>query len=114
MFPINEWVFVCLVIDNSLGIQYGFRYDPSSSFTISSHFASLNPAPSTLYTITPSTYIYWGGDTNSYYCNCAIQYVRFYIDYAASNQDEMINLAEMNPSSNIYQVFKRDFRLLLT
>eukprot|EP00331_Platyophrya_macrostoma_P031937 CAMPEP_0176438462 /NCGR_PEP_ID=MMETSP0127-20121128/19299_1 /TAXON_ID=938130 /ORGANISM="Platyophrya macrostoma, Strain WH" /LENGTH=335 /DNA_ID=CAMNT_0017822419 /DNA_START=247 /DNA_END=1255 /DNA_ORIENTATION=+ len=105
MLPFNEWVFLSLAIDSTTNTQYGFRYDPSSSYTISSYFSSLNVNPATLYSITPATYVYWGGDTNSYICNCAIQYVRFYIDYAASSQDEMINLALMNPDSRLYYLF---------
>jgi len=99
-------VFISLAIDNSLNTQYGFQYGLwGSAFQ---KFATSTPPSGSLYTISPSTSIYWGGDSANYICNCIIQYVRFYIDYAASSNDEMINLALMNPQSKFFTLIENN------
>ena len=52
-----------------------------------------------IYSISPSTTIYWGATTRHGVCYCRAQYARFYIDYVPTSQDQMINLALMNPES---------------
>ena len=100
MFPTNVWVFLSLSIDNALNTQYGFR-NVYNGGVETQKYASNVPSSGSLYSISPTTSIYWGGDTSNKICNCAIQYVRLYIDYAASSQDEMKNLALMNPASTL-------------
>ena len=99
MFPTGEWVFVSAAIDNTLNTEYGYRYNTNTGGSIEGQFASQIPSSGTVYTITPSTVVFWGGDSSGAYCNCVIQYVRVYIDYAANTQDQMLNLAIMNPLS---------------
>ena len=98
MFPTNVWVFLSLSIDNALNTQYGFR-NVYNGGVETQKYASNVPSSGSLYSISPTTKIYWGGDTSNKICNCVTQYARFYIDYAASSQDEMKNLALMNPAS---------------
>ena len=101
MFPTSKWVFICASVDVSANTQYGYRYYPSSGGTIAGLFNSLSPTTGSLYTITPSTTIFWGGDGSGADCNCLTQYVRVYIDYAPNAQDQMLNLALMYPLSKI-------------
>ena len=57
-------------------------------------------APGT-YRLEPSSVLTWGGRDQAYiYCACTMQYVRFYVNYAPETQDQMVNLALMNPQSN--------------
>ena len=98
MIYTGYWVFLSLAIDNTQNTQHGFWHVYYSGEE-SEIYASTVPASGSLYTISPTTNIYWGGDTSNKICNCDTQYVRFYIDYAASSQAAMLNLALMNPQS---------------
>ena len=57
------------------------------------------PSTGNFYTINPNSLVYWGGDSANSICNCKLQYVRFYIGYAASTLGQMTNLALINPES---------------
>lgn len=92
MLPLNEWVFLCLGIRNSVNTQYGFRYHLNADKTSNIVFKE-KVRQTALHTISPSSTIYWGGDPFHEVCYCTLQYVRFYIDYVPDSQDEMINLA---------------------
>ena len=100
MFPTSTWVFLSTSIDATTNTQYGYRYYPSSGGSIQGLFKSLTPSGA-LYTIAPSTTVYWGGGSSGVDCSCIIQYVRIYIDYAANAADQVLNLALMDPSSKI-------------
>ena len=100
MFPTNAWSFVSLSINNALNTQYGFRHNYNGGLEYEK-YASRVPSSGSFYSLSPTTKIYWGGDINNKKCNCVTQYVRFYIDYAASSQAEMLNLALMNPQSKL-------------
>ena len=100
MFPTSTWVFLSLSIDNALNTQYGFWYMYSSGDE-DDKYASRVPSSGSFFSISPTTRIYWGGDTSNKICRCVTQYIRFYIDYAAKSEDEMRNLALMNPQSTL-------------
>lgn len=54
----------------------------------------------TIYPITPSTTVYWGGGDYEFpTCNCSMQYFRIYIDYIPASLDEFKNLAIMDLTS---------------
>lgn len=94
------WVFLSLAIDNTQNTLYGFWHVYYSGVEYEK-YSSTTPASGSLYSISPTTKIYWGGDTSNKFCLCDTQYVRFYIDYAASSQAEMLNLVLMNPQSKL-------------
>ena len=105
------WVFLSLAIDNSVNTLYGYR----RRIVLGSEYGKYDsrvPGSGNLFTISPSTKIYWGGDTLGRDCNCEIQYVRFYIDYAANSEAQMLNLALMNPQST-FSYFYRNLKIFM-
>mgnify|MGYP000844790770 FL=1 len=53
------------------------------------------------YLLEPNSLFTWGGkDQTGGYCACTMQYLRFFVNYAPETQDQMVNLALMNPQSN--------------
>lgn len=102
MIPIGEWVFLSVAINQPNNISYGFRYNPTANYFVDMTYGNRKlTSPDMYYALSASTQIYWGGSTNGDTCNCIMQYVRFYSDYVANSRDQMINLALMNPKSNL-------------
>ncbi len=93
MFPTGQWVFLALGTDSTANMQYGFRYYPQSTTQLIAFFNTRTLPPS--YNITPSCTAFWGGDTFLTSPGQTLQYVRLYLDYVPTSQDEMINLAIM-------------------
>ena len=100
LFPANEWVFISIFIDNMQNTAYKFRYDIDDTST-PPNFESKSAVGGSFYSIDGSSTFYWGGDEpDTYdYCDCEMRYVRLYLNYVARSQDEMVNLAIMDPSS---------------
>lgn len=96
MFPTEQWVFLAFGTDGTTDTQYGFRYQPRSVTTQTIIFKdrTLIGPP---YTVSPSCTAFWGGDTFHPSYGQTLQFVRLYIDYVPTNEDQMINLAMMKP-----------------
>jgi hypothetical protein len=106
MFPTGQWVFLALGTDSTANMQYGFRYYPQSTTQLIAFFNTRTLPPS--YNITPSCTAFWGGDTLYTTSGQTLQYVRLYVDYVPTSQDEMINLAIMQPGGiYIFKLFKK-------
>ena len=100
MFPLNSWTFVALGTDVSARIQYGFRYRLENSYSVISEYKTRNSDKGAFYSLTSVATVMWTKElTDTYHCNCKMQYVRVYTDYVPYNEDMMINLALMNPDS---------------
>jgi hypothetical protein len=95
MFPTGQWIFLALGTDSLTNTQYGFRYYPQSTSQQTVFFNTRTVSPS--YNATPSCTAFWGGDTFTSGYGQTLQYVRIYLDYVPSSQDQMINLAIMLP-----------------
>ena len=67
--------------------------------------AIANQSAKGVYNLLPSTVVQWGGKDRKYNsCSCTMQYVRFYVNYAPNTEDQMINLALMNPQSKTLSI----------
>ena len=98
----NTWIFIAQATDVNQRQQYGFRYVLGSSYTAAAtaNFKSRDPISSgNFYSLTEAATVQWTNNVYAEHCNCKMQYVRVYIDYVSYNEDMMINLAIMNPSS---------------
>jgi len=96
MFPTGQWVFLALGADSTANMLYGFRYYPQSTTQITAFF-NTGTIPCQSYNVTPSCTAFWGGDNFNTSPGQTLQYVRLYLDYVPTSQDEMINLALMQP-----------------
>ena len=77
-----------------------FTYNLNSGAIPSAAPVIANRSAMGAYSLHPSTVVQWGGADRAYsYCDCTMQYVRFYVNYAPNTEDQMINLALMNPQS---------------
>ncbi len=94
MFPTRQWVFLALGTDSTVDMQYGFRYYPQSTTELTAFFNTRIIKYPT-YNVTPSCTAFWGGDNFITTSGQTLQYVRLYLDYVPTSQDEMINLAIM-------------------
>ena len=106
MFPSGQWIFLAQGTDSTKNMQYGFRYYPQS--TAQQTIVYLTRTLSDVsYNVTPSCTAFWGGDTFHASAGQTLQFVRLYIDYVPTSQDQMINLAMMKPGgthiSHLYQ-----------
>lgn len=108
MFPSVEWVFVAQATDASSGKQYALRYKLNSGDPPSTAFNSRSlPEGDSFYPVIPATIVIWGGDHFNGNCNCEMQFVRFFRDYAPTVNREMLNLAFLSLSGNFYFSFTR-------
>ena len=83
------------------GIKTMFTYKLQLGGTFDSIITIVNANAPGTYQLGPSSVFTWGGkDQTHLYCACTMQYVRFYVNYAPETQDQMVNLALMNPQSN--------------
>ena len=90
--------------DQVHGVQTYFTYTLQQG-SYGSQPVIANASALGAYQLLPSSNITWGGADQAYpYCNCKMQYVRFYVNYAPNTQDQMINLAVMDPTSNPYSL----------
>jgi hypothetical protein len=96
MIPTGQWAFLALGTDSTSNTQYGFRYYPQSTTQLTLVFKT-RTFPCSPYSISPSCTAFWGGDNLYVSPGQTLQYVRLYIDYVPTSQDEMINLAIMQP-----------------
>ena len=95
-------MFIAQTVDVIANIQYGFIYTLGS--TSSSPplpppivFKNRSSTAGSFYQLTPAATFQWTNDPHTPQCACKMQYVRVYIDYAPSQQDQFISLALMNP-----------------
>ena len=83
------------------GIKTIFTYKLQSGGTYDSIITIVNANAPGTFQLQPSSVLTWGGMDQTYvYCDCTMRYVRFYVNYAPDTQDQMVNLALMNPKSN--------------
>lgn len=78
---------------------YTFFYSLANSngLVMTSLFQSSGPVTGQhFFYINPNAIFNWGTDDYYLNCNCIMQYVRMYLDYAASAEDQMKNLATMD------------------
>ena len=89
-------------VDVSAEMQYGFTYTLGSTSSTPPTITFKNRAPTSgsFYQLNSSATFQWTQDAYTLPCDCKMQYVRVYTDYAPSQQDQFISLALMNPSSN--------------
>ncbi len=106
MFPIGGWVFLALGADTTQDMQYGFRYYPQSTAE-QTIFYNTRTVPGASYNITPSCTAFWGGDSFGSSLGQTLQFVRIYIDYVPTSQDQMLNLAIMTPGGTIILILKK-------
>ncbi len=109
MFPTGQWVFLTLGTDSTANMQYGFRYYPQSTTNLTAFFDT-RTLPSPSYNITPSCTAFWGGDNLYTSPGQTLQYVRLYIDYVPTSQDEMINLAIMQQGGILILKYLKIYR----
>lgn len=105
MFYTGIWVFLSFAVDNALNTQYGY-YRGYYGGTEYEKFATYSPWAGNLFSISPTTRVYWGGDSTNKICYCDTRYIRFYIDYAAHSQAEALNFALMNPESTFSHCYQ--------
>ena len=106
MFQSGLWVFLSFTRDEINGVMTYFTYNLNSGSPLSTTPAIANQSAIGAYSLLPSTVVQWGGADRTYsYCDCTMQYVRFYVNYAPNTQDQMINLALMNPQSKSLFLF---------
>ena len=94
---VGQWVFIAVSIDASADIAYAFRYRLDANYGVTNYFTSKS-AVGSYYSAYFTTKITWMGKSG-YTCSCKQQFVRFFADYAATTNDQMINLALLNSKS---------------
>ena len=121
MFPPGEWVFAAEATDASSGNQYALRYKLNSGSLPSIIFNSRTlTGGGSYYPVTPATFVLWGGESWDGPCNCDMQFVRFFRDYAPTSMPEMLNLAFLSLNGNfkkrtltVFKYFKRKCTCIL-
>ena len=84
---------MALGTDSTTRTQYGFRYSSESA----NPFINTRTLSAASYNVTPACIAFWGGDTLLGSYGQTLQFVRMYIDYVPTSQDQMLNLAMMKP-----------------
>ena len=99
LFINARWVFLSIARDDLNGIQTALSYYvTTSSYTLNPTIATKNKIGAQR--LSPATMISWGGKDRHYvFCDCRMQYVRFYVNYAPRTTEQMIGIALMNPQS---------------
>jgi len=106
LYSPGQWIFTAGFIDRTTKLHHGIVYNLKSTHATTQIYYLATPAPSSgqYYQLNRTSRMYWGGNhlNVNEYCRCDMSYVKFYIDYAANNQDQMINLATMtSPGSKL-------------
>lgn len=95
---------MALGTDSTTRMQYGFRYNPQEVTSPTIIFKTRNLSAAS-YNVTPSCTVFWGGDTIRKGFGETLQYVRLYLDYVPSSEDQMLNLAMMKPGGKHVPLF---------
>ena len=107
MFQNDQWVFFSLSKDQKNGIITHFYYNLNAGSNTAT-IVIANISATGAYNFLPSTNFTWGGVDQTYkYCDCTMQYLRFYLNLALYTSDQMINLALMNPQSKNLLLYSR-------
>lgn len=95
-----NWVFLSCSVDYSANTFYSILYSLTNvnGLSMKSKFKSWSlPAGDYFYQAATGSVFSWGpGSFYSTPCNCTMAYVRVYLDYSASQEVEMKNLATMD------------------
>mgnify|MGYP001018494826 FL=1 len=106
MLSLSSWAFMAVGTDVSAGIQYGFRYRLENSYSVISGYTTRSSNNDAFYALTSAATFMWTKDLHTPHCNCNMQYVRVYTNFVPYNQDMMISLALMNPTSINFKLFQ--------
>lgn len=110
MFPLGQWVFLALSTSTTSQKQTGFRYTLTSTSTRTIHLETISGS---FYDMEIDGTIFIGGDSWYNTANALQQYVRFYLNYYPSTEDEFINLATMDTGTILMLQLKYfDFLML--
>ena len=77
-----------------------YRAEKSAHVVTSNLWTKPTSSDNNYYALNSTYKVLWGKDGINSGCNCSMQYIRVYLDYAAQTEEQMINLAVMDRGSN--------------